>query len=434
MIEPIMFIGIGFLVAGLLVIGAIPMVHARAVRLTQRRLEAMTPMSMAEIHADKDQLRAEFAMSTRRLEMSVEQMKAKTSSQLAEIGKKSEAVGRLKLELGEKAAALLGAEAKVNSLTEEMQNARAELAAKTETLQQTERRLAETAAEVLRLTSQLNDGTMRADSQRVELVTLQAQAEMLKGQIEGNEQEIKSLQGRLEAQTANLEAANRQLGEERIKTDMHGGRIKEIEKQVVVQTTEAEILGRRVQELLARLDEHERLARERDAAAEQYRNQLAAAALTESATRAELAERESNHRVATEALTAEKALAEEQLKIAHQERDQLRRDLAAMKQEAETAWANERMETAVMRERINDVAAEVAKLTATLEGPTSPIEAILAGESGLAHGGSNGTGSEKGNGEKLLGAITANGGAQKGSLADRIRALQNRRTRVAQPS
>jgi chromosome segregation ATPase len=434
MIEPIMFIGIGFLVAGLLVIGAIPMVHARAVRLTQRRLEAMTPMSMAEIHADKDQLRAEFAMSTRRLEMSVDQMKAKTSSQLAEIGKKSEAVGRLKLELGEKAAALLGAEAKVNSLTEEMQNAQSELAAKTETLQQTERKLAETAAEVLRLSSQLNDSTMRADSQRVELVTLQAQAEMLKGQIEGNEQEIKSLQGRLEAQTANLEAANRQLGEERIKTDMHGGRIKEIEKQVVVQTTEAEILGRRVQELLARLDEHERLARERDAAAEQYRNQLAAAALTEAATRAELAERENNHRLAAEGLSSEKASAEEQLRVAHQERDQLRRDLAAMKQEAETAWANERMETAVMRERINDVAAEVAKLTATLEGPTSPIEAILAGESGLAHGGTNGTANEKGNGEKLLGAITAHGGAQKGSLADRIRALQNRRTRVAQPS
>ena len=61
-------------------------------------------MSMAEIQADKDQLRAEFAMSTRRLEMSVEQMKAKTTSQLAEIGKKSEAIGRLKLELGDKTA------------------------------------------------------------------------------------------------------------------------------------------------------------------------------------------------------------------------------------------------------------------------------------------------------------------------------------------
>ena len=77
MIEPIMFVGIGFLVAGLLVIGVIPLVHARAVRLTIRRLQASTPISMAEIQADKDQLRAEFAMSTRRLEMSVEQLKAK---------------------------------------------------------------------------------------------------------------------------------------------------------------------------------------------------------------------------------------------------------------------------------------------------------------------------------------------------------------------
>ena len=48
MIEPIMFVGIGFLDAGLLIIGFIPLVHARAVRLTMRRLEALTPLSMAE--------------------------------------------------------------------------------------------------------------------------------------------------------------------------------------------------------------------------------------------------------------------------------------------------------------------------------------------------------------------------------------------------
>jgi len=100
MIEPIMYVGIGFLLAGLLVIGVIPLVHARAERLTTRRLEALTPLSMAEIQADKDQLRAEFAMSTRRLEMSVEQLKAKNTSQLTEMGRKSEAIGRLKLELG----------------------------------------------------------------------------------------------------------------------------------------------------------------------------------------------------------------------------------------------------------------------------------------------------------------------------------------------
>jgi DNA repair exonuclease SbcCD ATPase subunit len=438
MIEPIMFIGIGFLVAGLLVIGAIPMVHARAVRLTQRRLEAMTPMSMAEIHADKDQLRAEFAMSTRRLEMSVDQMKAKTASQLAEIGKKSEAVGRLKLELGEKAAALLGAEARVNSLTEDLQSTQNELAAKTGALQETEHALAESTAELARLTAQLNDSSMGADSQRVELITQQARAEVLKDQIESYGQEIRSLQGRLDTQTAHVETANWLLAEERIKTETQSARIKEFENQLIVQTTEAEILSRRVQEVLARLDEHERLAAERESASEQYRIQLAAAAKTEADTRAELAERENHHRIAAETLSAEKALVEEQLKLAHQERDQLQRDVVAMKQEAEDAAAAERMESAVMRERINDVAAEVARLTALLEGPSSPIEAILAGEAGSAQGGAhvgaNGTASEKGNGEKLIGAIAANGGSQKGSLADRIRALQNRRAGVVQPS
>ena len=79
MIEPIMYFGIGFLMAGLLGLVLIPLVHNRAVRLTMRRLEAATPISLAEIQADKDQLRAEFAMSTRRLELSVEQMKAKTA-------------------------------------------------------------------------------------------------------------------------------------------------------------------------------------------------------------------------------------------------------------------------------------------------------------------------------------------------------------------
>ncbi len=107
MIEPIMFFGIGFLVASLFGLVLVPLIHNRAVRLTMRRLEAATPFSMAEIQAEKDQLRAEFAMSTRRLEMSVEQLKAKTTSQLSDLGRKTVAVNKLKLELGEKTAAIL---------------------------------------------------------------------------------------------------------------------------------------------------------------------------------------------------------------------------------------------------------------------------------------------------------------------------------------
>ena len=148
MIEQIMFVGIGFLLAGLLVIGVIPLVHARAERLTIRRMEALNPLSMAEIQADKDQLRAEFAMSTRRLEMSVEQLKAKTTSQLSELGKRSEAIGRLKLELGEKTATLFALEAKEKQLADELKGLQFDLACKSETLAEAENALAAGRAEL----------------------------------------------------------------------------------------------------------------------------------------------------------------------------------------------------------------------------------------------------------------------------------------------
>ncbi len=116
MIEPVMYFGIGFLVAALLCLLFIPLVHNRAVRLTMKRLEAATPLSIAEIRADKDQLRAEFAMSTRRLEMSVEKMKTRTTTQLAELGKKTDAINQLKKELGEKTATIFALEARDKTL------------------------------------------------------------------------------------------------------------------------------------------------------------------------------------------------------------------------------------------------------------------------------------------------------------------------------
>ena len=80
-----------------------------------------------------------------------------------------------------------------------------------------------------------------------------------------------------------------------------------------------------------------------------------------------------------EALRAEKATLEQQLTSARDERTKMQRELQAIQQQAEASWASERMENAVLRERINDIAAEVARLAMTLEGPDSPIEKILGG-------------------------------------------------------
>ena len=427
MIEPIMFVGIGFLVAGLLVIGVIPLVHARAVRLTQRRLEALTPLSMAEIQADKDQLRAEFAMSTRRLEMSVEQMKAKTSSQLAEIGKKSEAIGRLKFELSEKTASLFAAEAKEKQLADELALYRTDTEIKSTALEDAERALAATQAEFAQVTANFNEASVTADSQRVELVMLRAQAEALKGQIESYEKETKELHSRLSRQTAEIDSLGQQLSEDRNKAETLGNRVGELDRLLIAQTTEAEILGRRVQELVARLDEQGRFLADREYVSDRLRTEAASAQKTEADVRSELSEVERRHRLATEAIRTEKTLLEEQLKQSQDERAKLQREMATMKRDAETAWASERMESAVLRERINDIAAEVARLTATLEGPGSPIDTILAADAARPAAVGNGA-----NGGAP--SIAPNGGGSKGTLADRIRALQSRASRVPQAS
>src|SRR5215217_7178828 len=156
MIEPIMYFGLGFLIASLIALVIVPLVHARAVRLTAKRLEAATPVSMAEIQADKDQLRAEFAMSTRRLEMSVDQLKTKTSSQLAELGKKTDAINRLKLELGEKTATIFALEARDKALKDQLRATEEELSFKLNAMRAAERALAEKQTDLAKLSHELD--------------------------------------------------------------------------------------------------------------------------------------------------------------------------------------------------------------------------------------------------------------------------------------
>ncbi len=98
MIDSIMFVLIGVLAGGLAGLAFVPPVHNRAVRLTTRRLKAALPESEAEIRVQKDLLRAEFAMSTRRLETTVVRLNNKMTKQLVELGQKSDALNRLKIE------------------------------------------------------------------------------------------------------------------------------------------------------------------------------------------------------------------------------------------------------------------------------------------------------------------------------------------------
>ena len=150
-IESVMYFGIGFLVSTLLGLLFIPLVHNRAVRLTMKRLEASTPMSISEIRADKDQLRAEFAMSNRRIEMRIEKLQAQTTTQLADLGKKTDAINQLKKELAETKVTNLALEARDRTLRDQLRAREKEYEIKSRALSEAERQLADKETELTRL-------------------------------------------------------------------------------------------------------------------------------------------------------------------------------------------------------------------------------------------------------------------------------------------
>jgi chromosome segregation ATPase len=418
MIEPIMFFGIGFFVASLLGLVLIPLVHNRAVRLTMKRLEAATPLSMAEIQADKDQLRAEFAMSTRRLELSVEQMKAKTTSQLAELGKKTDAINRLKVELGEKTAAIFSLEAREKSLKDQLAATESEHSVKIGALREAERMLQEKQAELGKLSSDLGERSATADSTRVEATALRTQVEALKDRVSGHEREAQEISDRLSRERKEAGKATAELQEERGRVEKLSDRVSHLERALMAQTTEAEVLGRRVQEVESRMSEQVKVLSEREIEISQLKETIAQSQKVENDLRQELSGAAGKSRAATENLVKEKALMEDQLNQARAERAKAQQEIGSMKREAEQTWAAERVENALLRERINDIAAEIARLTVALEGSDSPIEAMLASEPAAAQA------PRPTNGER---GPAAEG---KGSLADRIRALQMKASRV----
>ena len=424
MIEPIMYLAIGFLISMLFGLMIVPLVHNRAVRLTTKRMEAATPLSMAEIQADKDQLRAEFAMSARRLEMSVEQLKNKTTSQLAELGKKTDAINRMKVELGEKNATIFSLEAREKAVKEQLRATEEEFAAKTEALRNAEQALSERQADLTRLTHDLNDKSVTAETRQVELVAVRTQIEELKSRVGEAEKEYSETQARLTKEQSDSATATRELAEARSRVENLSQRVSDLDRQLIAQVKEDEMLGNRVNELEARLSTQGKLLTEREFENNQLKQSNEVAERTIKELRVEIAAlNEGGRSPGAEKLRAEKAALEEQLRVAREERGKLQRDMNAMQSQAESSWQTERMENALLRERINDIAAEVAKLAMQLEGPNSAIEAMLAEPAAPAM-----TAPRPANDASA--ARPAESGS--GTLAERIRALQAHASRGRQ--
>jgi chromosome segregation ATPase len=262
---------------------------------------------------------------------------------------------------------------------------------------------------------------MVADSRQVELVAVRTQIEELKNRVGDAEKEFAATQTRLTQERTDSEVATRELTDARGRVENLSQRVTDLDRQLIIQVKEAEMLGNRVNDLEARLATQGKMLAEREFENNQLKQANDAAERTAKELRVEIAAlSQGGNSPIIEKLRTEKAAVEEQLSAARDERAKLQRDINAIQQQAESSWATERMENALLRERINDIAAEVAKLAIQLEGPNSAIEAMLAAEPAAPKAPANDT-------------VAATGASEGGgTLAERIRALQSHASRARQ--
>lgn len=192
-VETAMFFGLGFLLALLLMLAFMPAVHQRAVRLTRRKY-APVPLEQKEMHAEKDRLRADFAMSTRKLEHDIDHMQKKAAGQFVELARRAESIAQLKetldtrdtliAQLQQQNAQLAAAAKPVGS---ELLALEAEIAAKTAALAQANERIATLMLEVDRLTGTVNRQVREFGAQQHEIAALSKQSDLLRAQLEAIE-------------------------------------------------------------------------------------------------------------------------------------------------------------------------------------------------------------------------------------------------------
>jgi hypothetical protein len=105
-IEMVMLVALGFLLAALLTVFLSPLYRRRVSRLTTEAIKRSMPLTEAEIRADKDQLRAEYAIRIHKLEMKVEEAAEVSARQMVELNRRDAVISGLETEVSQQRTAL----------------------------------------------------------------------------------------------------------------------------------------------------------------------------------------------------------------------------------------------------------------------------------------------------------------------------------------
>ncbi|QKV17063.1 hypothetical protein [Oricola thermophila] len=414
MIQSVLIFSLGFLAAVLLALLVAPAIWRRAVFLTRKRIESALPLSINELNAEKDMLRAQNAIALRRVEMQVKSLreenvarKALTEEQNAKIHdleKKlagSEAEGeRLKGEVASLVQRVHELTTELSDVSVALESTRTELEIRTDELKSAKGETADRERELEARSQDISNLELRISALQAEIAERDIRIGELNEDVAGLKEVRRDLQREIRELGAEGRATGSTLAAERKRFAQIEAKLEQSISQV---STLEEKLERRSKELQRSREENDSLRialrdLEQRAEAAERQNEAHESQIAEMTIRIDRlmsASEEENGN--------EDSMGELQLKLAQQsvairslelERDQLKRELAAAKADGDSGNGD-----TVLRDKLNQLAAEVVAMAARLEGPQSRINALLAEDDSTSAG-------------------------EVVSLADRIKALQ----------
>jgi chromosome segregation ATPase len=237
LIEQAMYFALGFLVAGLFALMFLPAFWRRAMRLSMRRLQMFAPMSMDEVVAERDLLRAEFAVRERRQEQAMEATQAARAEDLATIGRHLARIVNLEAQLER-------AEADTRDMNARLNEAEKVLAERTELLNSTE--------------TALHEMTDRAESRVARLRLIGSEAAQLHEESEAQREGLVAYESRVAAlhqHNGEMQRALEALREEHAHAAQSAARATELEEQVARLSGDLAATRAQGETLSAELDE-----------------------------------------------------------------------------------------------------------------------------------------------------------------------------------
>ena len=380
-----LYYALGVLSAGILALLVAPPLWRRAVRLTRRAIEQTMPMTAAEIQAEKDQIRAAFAVSTRRLDATIERLESQVTDQLIDINRKREIIAHLTAEGSLSAEDMIALEKQRDELLLKVAAQESALADAARRHTALELQVAELDAALAAAKAAHERTIAEHETQRLEIVARDTELDNLRDSVAA----VKTTSTVEEVARAGLE------------TEMSGLRASLALERRKVADSESAAADSEAKRVAALADVAARDAELGEVRAEM---QAAKSKIEELSLRLVAAEA-----AGMSLLAVEESKAELEARLSHVEtlNQRLEADLAAAR--TETAATSD-ADTAALRGKLLEIGAAVARLSARSDGPS--IVPLMADEAAKPQ---PPAADEPADEQKLQPPI---------SLAERIRALQ----------